>query len=47
MIPYYIRAIAALKAVHLNNKELTSLGAPSIPFKAIELKEALREDASA
>jgi hypothetical protein len=34
-----------LKAVYLNNKKSTSLGALSIPFKAIELKEALREDA--
>jgi hypothetical protein len=34
-----------LKAVYLNNKELTSLGAPSVLFKAIELKEALKEDA--
>jgi hypothetical protein len=36
-----------LKAVHLNNKELTSLGILSILFKAIELKEALREDTPA
>jgi hypothetical protein len=36
-----------LKAVYLNSKELTSLGALSILFKAIELKEALREDAPA
>jgi hypothetical protein len=34
-----------LKAVHLNNKESTSLGALSILFKAIKLKEALKEDA--
>jgi hypothetical protein len=34
-----------LKAVYLDNKELTSLGIPSVLFKAIELKEALREDA--
>jgi hypothetical protein len=42
---YIIRAITILKVVHLNSKELTFLGAPSIPFKAIELKEALKEDA--
>jgi hypothetical protein len=36
-----------LKAVYFNNKELTSLGALFVLFKAIELKEALREDASA
>ena len=42
---YVIRAITILKAVHLNNKESTSLGTPSILFEAIELKEALREDA--
>jgi hypothetical protein len=44
---YIIRAITALKAVHLDSKESTSLGAPSILFKAIELEEALREDALA
>ena len=44
---YIIRAIAALKAVHLDSKELTSLGALSIPFEAIKLKEALKEDAPA
>jgi hypothetical protein len=44
---YVVRAIAALKAVHLDSKESTSLGAPSVPFEAIELEEALREDASA
>jgi hypothetical protein len=36
-----------LKAVYLDSKELTSLGALSVPFEAIELEEALREDASA
>jgi hypothetical protein len=36
-----------LKAVYLNSKELTSLGTLSVLFKAIELKEALKEDASA
>jgi hypothetical protein len=36
-----------LKAVYLNSKESTSLGALSILFEAIELEEALREDAPA
>jgi hypothetical protein len=36
-----------LKAVYLNSKESTSLGALFVPFKAIKLKEALREDAPA
>jgi hypothetical protein len=36
-----------LKAVYLNSKESISLGVPSVLFKAIELKEALREDAPA
>jgi hypothetical protein len=36
-----------LKAVYLDNKELTSLGALFVLFEAIELKEALREDALA
>jgi hypothetical protein len=44
---YVVRAIAALKAVYLDSKELTSLGAPSVPFEAIELEEALKEDAPA
>jgi len=33
-----VKAMTILKAVHFNIKELTSLSAPSIPFKAIELK---------
>ena len=36
-----------LKAVYLNSKKSTSLGVLSILFKAIELKEALREDTPA
>jgi hypothetical protein len=44
---YVVRAIAVLKAVYLDNKESTSLGIPSVLFKAIELKEALREDTPA
>ena len=35
----------AIKVVHLKPKNSTSLGAPTIPFKAIELTDALREDA--
>ena len=44
---YIVRAIAILKAVYFNSKKLTSLGTLFVPFKAIELKEALREDAPA
>jgi hypothetical protein len=33
-----------LKVVYFNNKELASLGVLFILFKAIELKEVLRED---
>ena len=36
-----------LKAVYLNSKELTSLGALFVLFKAIKLKEALKKDAPA
>jgi len=36
-----------LKAVYLNSKELTSLSILFVLFKAIKLKEALRENASA
>ena len=39
------QTITSLKALHLDIKESTSMGIPSVPFKAIELKEALKEDA--
>jgi hypothetical protein len=39
------QTITSLKALHLNIKESTSIGIPSVPFKAIELQEALKEDA--
>jgi hypothetical protein len=35
----------ALKAVHLELETSTSLGAPTAPFEAIELRDALKEDA--
>ena len=34
-----------MKAVHLEDEDTTSLGAPTAPFEAIELEEALKEDA--
>jgi hypothetical protein len=34
-----------MKAVHLEPKTSTSLGAPTAPFEAIELRDALKEDA--
>jgi hypothetical protein len=39
--------MTALKAVYFDIKESTSLSALSIPFEAIELKEAIKEDAPA
>jgi hypothetical protein len=39
------QTITSLKALHLDIKESTSMGIPSVPFEAIELKEALKEDA--
>jgi hypothetical protein len=36
-----------LKTVHLDIKESTSLNIPSVPFKAIELNKAIKEDALA
>ena len=35
----------AIKVVYLEPKNSTSLGVPTTPFKAIELVNALREDA--
>ena len=35
----------AIKAVYLEPKNSTSLGAPTAPFEAIELADALYEDA--
>jgi hypothetical protein len=34
-----------MKAVHLEDEDTTSLGVLTAPFEAIELEEALREDA--
>jgi hypothetical protein len=39
------QTITLLKALYLNIKESTSMGILSILFEAIELKEALKEDA--
>jgi hypothetical protein len=39
------QTITSLKALHLDIKESTSMGILSVLFKAIELKEALKEDA--
>ena len=40
-----IQLVSAMKAVHLEPKTSTSLGAPIAPFEAIELRDALKEDA--
>ena len=40
-----VQLVKAMKAVHLENEDTTSLGAPTAPFEAIELEEALKEDA--
>jgi hypothetical protein len=39
------QTITLLKALYLDIKESTLIGIPSILFEAIELKEALKEDA--
>ena len=39
--------MTTLKAVHFNIEESTSLNILSVPFKAIELNEVMREDALA
>jgi hypothetical protein len=40
-----VQLIMAMNAVHLEAGNTTSLGAPIAPFDAIELNQALREDA--
>ena len=40
-----VKAMTILKAVHFDIKESTSLSAPSVPFEAIELNKAIKEDA--
>ena len=40
-----VQLVSAMKAVHLEPKTSTSLGAPTAPFEAIELRDALKEDA--
>jgi hypothetical protein len=40
-----VQSVIAMKAVHLEAENTTSLGAPTAPFDAIELDQALREDA--
>jgi hypothetical protein len=39
-----VQLIIAMNAVHLEAGNTTSLGAPTAPFDAIELDQALRED---
>jgi hypothetical protein len=41
-----VQLVYAMKAVHLEPKTSTSLGAPTTLFEAIELRDALKEDAS-
>jgi hypothetical protein len=40
-----VQLVSAMKAVHLEPKTLTSLGAPTALFEVIELRDALKEDA--
>ena len=40
-----VQLVSAMKAVHLEPETSTSLGAPTAPFEAIELRDALKEDA--
>ena len=40
-----VQLVSAMKAVHLESKTSTSLRAPIVPFEAIELRDALKEDA--
>ena len=40
-----VQSVITIKAVHLKAENTTSLGAPTAPFNAIELDQALREDA--
>jgi len=40
-----VQLVIAIKAIHLEAKNTTSIGAPIAPFNAIELDQALREDA--
>ena len=40
-----VQWVIAIKAIHLEPKNTASLGAPIALFNAIELDQALREDA--
>jgi hypothetical protein len=40
-----VQSITAFKALHLEDDDTVSLGAPTAPFEAIELDAAMREDA--
>jgi hypothetical protein len=40
-----VQLVSAIKAVYLEPKTSTSLRAPTVLFKAIELRDALKEDA--
>jgi hypothetical protein len=40
-----VQLVIAMKAVYLEAENTTLLGAPIAPFDAIELDQALREDA--
>ena len=40
-----VQLVITMKAVYLEAKNTTSLGAPTALFDAIELDQALREDA--
>ena len=40
-----VQLVSAMKAIHLEPKTSTSLGAPIVSFEAIKLRDALKEDA--
>ena len=40
-----VQLVTALKAVHLDIENTTSLDVPTATFESIELKDALQEDA--
>jgi hypothetical protein len=40
-----VQLFTAMKAVHLTDKDTASLGVPTAPFEAIDMDEAMREDA--
>ena len=40
-----VHMITSMKAIHISDDDTTSLGVPTAPFEAIDIDEAMREDA--